>query len=56
MILSNWLRYQTITALTMIYTIPGAAPTARKASSQERALWGSGRVPTPTPPSSKTSG
>ena len=29
---------------------PRAAPTARKASPQERALWGWGRVPTPAPP------
>ena len=29
---------------------PHAAPTARKASSQERALWGWSRVPTPAPP------
>ena len=29
---------------------PRAAPTARKASSQERALWGWSRVPTPAPP------
>ena len=29
---------------------PHAAPTARKASSQDRALWGWGRVPTPAPP------
>ena len=28
---------------------PRAAPTARKASSQERARWGWGRVPTPAP-------
>ena len=29
---------------------PHAAPTARKASSQERALWGWWKVPMPAPP------
>ena len=35
---------------------PPAAPTARKASSQERALWGWWRVPTPAPPAPKANG
>ena len=35
---------------------PHATPTARKASSQERALWGCRRVPTPAPPAPPASG
>ena len=35
---------------------PRAAPTTQKASSQERALWGWGRVPMPTSPAPTASG
>ena len=35
---------------------PHAAPTAPKAGSQERALWGCWRVPTPAPPAPTVTG